>query len=229
VTRQQKAELDRWYERVEEADRIIELRTGQLKNIRSKMHVEEQIADQRGAVEFQATAGEATAMTTHTWIANAAGFILDSSNYTDGLPLDRATRWSSTAAPPTPAPAAGGGIGTLATGTYDFAVPAALVALTFQDVEFTSGSNMLVTGPGPADASFQDQVINAGAMTVGSSAAAGTPPSSSPSYSTVQPSFTNDGSITVQNDSSFTLGPTSLTFPNDNGVFLNAAGANSRP
>jgi hypothetical protein len=47
-TKEEKAELDHWYDQVEELDRNIELRSDQLKKIRSKMvraYVEGQIAD----------------------------------------------------------------------------------------------------------------------------------------------------------------------------------------
>jgi hypothetical protein len=70
-----------------------------------------------------------------------------------------------------------------------------------------------------------DQAINAGAITVGSAAAAGTMTAQllPNTDSTTQPSFTNDGAITIQNGSSFALSPTALTVPKR--IFLNAAGA----
>jgi hypothetical protein len=86
-------------------------------------------------------------MTTHNWIPNAAGFILDSANYTDGLPFQPGDTLVINSGSPNAGAAAGGGIGTLTTGTYDFWVSAALLGLTFQDVELTNGSNMFVTGP----------------------------------------------------------------------------------
>ena len=50
MTRQQKAELDHWYDWVEQADRNIERLSAQLEKIRSKKvraYVETQIADER--------------------------------------------------------------------------------------------------------------------------------------------------------------------------------------
>jgi Family of unknown function (DUF5681) len=53
-TKEEKAELDSWYDRVEELDCNVEVRSGQLKKIRSKMvraYVEGQIADDRALRE----------------------------------------------------------------------------------------------------------------------------------------------------------------------------------
>ena len=56
-------------------------------------------------------------MTIHNWNPNANGFILDSTNYTDGLPFQPGDTLVISGGSPFAGPAAGGGIGTLTTGT----------------------------------------------------------------------------------------------------------------
>ncbi len=108
-----------------------------------------------------------------------------------------------------------GALAAMTTGTYDFAPNGGFADLVTDNMVLDAASVMAESGAGKMQWFLGDQFVNAGAIVIGSAAASGNVDALSSSPATL----TNQGSITVQDSSTFQMQPIVIT-----DAFVNSAG-----
>jgi Ca2+-binding RTX toxin-like protein len=157
-------------------------------------------------------------MTTHTWKSNANGFVLDSTDYTDGQAFvagDMLVVHSGVLN----AAGSKGQVGTLASGSYVFDVSGVNATFYLTSIDLDAASVLQESGGGPLVMSVTDQFINDGLLDVGMSSAAGS--LTMRLYADGQTvGVVNNGRIVVQSGSNLAIEPELGT-----ANVLNSAGA----
>ena len=157
-------------------------------------------------------------MTTHTWKSYANGFILDPTLYTDGQAFssgDTLVAHSGNLG----AAGTNGQVGTLTPGHYVFDISATNATLSLVNIDIDASTTLQESGGGPLRFVVTDQFINDGTFQIGTPSASGTVVTDMYSDNLVG-GFTNNGQLTIQNDSRLMFDATDIT-----ANFLNSAGA----
>ena len=153
----------------------------------------------------------------HTWNGASGIYLYDPSRYVDGTPFNPGDTLIVSSGDPSAA-SAGSSVAPLKSGTYQFTPPAGGVAgLDTTNIDIDPYTVFAASGAGTFQWFIVGQLVNDGAIDVGSAAASGTLQAS---LSTLNPVvLTNRGTIDVQNNSLFRLKPSTAT-----GSVVNAAG-----
>ena len=157
-------------------------------------------------------------MTTHTWKSYANGFVFDPTLYTDGQAFssgDTLIAHSGTLG----AVGSNGQVGALDPRHYVFDISATNATLSLGNLDLDASSTLQESGGGPLRFVLTDQFINDGTFQIGTPSASGTVVTDMFSSTTVG-GFTNDGQLTIQNESRLRFDATAIT-----ANFLNSAGA----
>ncbi len=150
-------------------------------------------------------------MTTHTWVSGTTGFIYNSSDYVDGTAFSPGDTLIVGSGDPEAASTTSGVVVPLLAGTYQFDPSTTGNGLVLQNVSLPSGSTILIDGSRQLAFTDLDQFVNNGLIQVGTATTPGVVAFQVTDAAAFDGSFTNNGQLTIENQSTFTYEPTATS------------------